>query len=97
YPREGLREAAAAALEAEIAPARRGQLRRLRSFCRWYAATPLGELERHYVDSFDFAKRSSLHLTYHVHGDRRQRGVAMLRLKQAYRDAALAAVAVDVV
>ena len=27
----------------------------------------------------------SLHLTYHVHGDRRQRGMALLRLKQALR------------
>ncbi len=40
-----------------------------------------------YVDAFDFSKQCSLHLTYHVHGDRRQRGLAMLELKQAYRAA----------
>jgi nitrate reductase delta subunit len=40
-----------------------------------------------YVDAFDFSKQCSLHLTYHVHGDRRQRGVALLRLKEAYRAA----------
>jgi nitrate reductase delta subunit len=50
-------------------------------------AQPLGELQRQYVDSFDFAKQCSLHLTYHVHGDRRQRGMAMLKLKEAYRAA----------
>jgi nitrate reductase delta subunit len=45
------------------------------------------ELERLYVEAFDFSKQCSLHLTYHVHGDRRQRGVAMLELKRAIRDA----------
>ena len=55
---------------------------------RYRSATP-GELQRAYVESFDFQKRSSLHLTYHVHGDRRQRGLALLRLKQAYGAAGL--------
>ena len=45
---------------------------------------PAGELQRLYVETFDFSKQRSLHLTYHVHGDRRQRGMAMLQLKQAY-------------
>jgi nitrate reductase delta subunit len=85
YPTEPLRAAAAEAGEIEIAPARGRQAARLREFCAWYAATPLAELERRYVDAFDFSKRCSLHLTYHVHGDRRQRGLAMLELKRAYR------------
>lgn len=87
YPSEELREAAAAAAAVEIAPARRGQATRLREFSAWYAATPIGELRRLYVDAFDFTKQCSLHLTYHVHGDRRQRGMAMLQLKDSYRAA----------
>ena len=38
---------------------------------------------------FDFARRSSLYLTYHVFGDRRQRGMALLTLKQRYAAAGL--------
>jgi len=85
YPSDELRTAAGEVGEFAIAPARKRQAERLREFCCWYAATPLSQLQRGYVDAFDFDKRSSLHLTYHVHGDRRQRGVAMLELKRAYR------------
>lgn len=85
YPREELREAALAVGGLELAPVRGRQAERLREFCAWYAATPVGELQRRYVESFDFSKQCSLHLTYHVHGDRRQRGMALLGLKQAYR------------
>lgn len=46
--------------------------------------------EREYVDSFDFAKRTTLYLSFHAYGDRRQRGMAMLHLKQAYRAEGLA-------
>ena len=87
YPSEALRDAAAAAATAELVPVRGRQAARLRECCAWYAATPLAELERLYVEAFDFTKHCSLHLTYHVQGDRRQRGVAMLRLKEAYRAA----------
>jgi nitrate reductase delta subunit len=89
YPSAPLRQAAEAAESIEIAPASRSRERTLREFCRWYAATPLSELEARYVEVFDFTKHASLHLTYHVHGDRRQRGMAMLELKQAYRAAGL--------
>jgi nitrate reductase delta subunit len=87
YPSEELREAAAAARELEIAAAGRLQGRRLHEFCGWYAARPVGELQRLYVDSFDFSKGSSLHLTFHVHGDSRRRGMALLALKESYRAA----------
>jgi nitrate reductase delta subunit len=85
YPDDQLREAAAAAGEVEIGPGR-DRSQRLRTFCVWYASRPAGELQRLYVDAFDFTKQCSLHLTYHVHGDRRQRGVAMVQLKEAYRE-----------
>lgn len=45
--------------------------------------------QREYVATFDFAKRCTLYLSFHVYGDRRQRGVAMLGLKRAYRAAGL--------
>ena len=45
--------------------------------------------QREYVDTFDFAKRSTLYLSFHAYGDRRQRGMAMLGLKRAYRAAGL--------
>lgn len=87
YPTPARREAAALAGEVELAPARGRQAERLRELCAWYAATPLGALEREYVQAFDFSKGSSLHLTYHVHGDSRRRGMALLQLKEAYRAA----------
>ena len=60
-----------------------------RRFVEWFGARAPEELRRAYVETFDFTRRNSLYLTYHVHGDRRQRGVALLRLKQAYRAAGL--------
>jgi len=87
YPDEPLRDAAAAVADLEIGPGPERATRELRDFCAWYSTQPVGELQRRYVDAFDFAKQCSLHLTYHVHGDRRQRGMAMLKLKEAYRAA----------
>jgi nitrate reductase delta subunit len=75
------------AARAELAAA--GRDGRVRDFLDWWAAEPAGELQRNYVETFDFTRRNSLYLTYHVHGDRRQRGVALLRLKQRYAAAGL--------
>lgn len=44
-------------------------------------------IQREYVETFDFAKRATLYLSFHAYGDRRQRGMAMLHLKRAYREA----------
>jgi len=87
YPGQELRDAAVEARALDLAPSRGRQASTLRDFCAWYAERPVGELSGLYVDAFDFSKQCSLHLTYHVHGDRRQRGVAMLALKEAYRGA----------
>jgi nitrate reductase delta subunit len=51
--------------------------------------TPLGRLAVNYVESFDMRRRACLYLTYYGHGDTRQRGVALLGFKQAYRAAGL--------
>lgn len=50
---------------------------------------PLEELRREYVETFDFDRRASLHLTYHTHGDRRQRGLELVRLKRRFAEAGL--------
>jgi nitrate reductase molybdenum cofactor assembly chaperone NarJ/NarW len=46
-------------------------------------------LATRYVETFDMRRRASLHLTYYAHGDTRERGMAMLRLKKLYRAAGL--------
>ncbi|HSC04911.1 MAG TPA: nitrate reductase molybdenum cofactor assembly chaperone [Solirubrobacteraceae bacterium] len=61
----------------------------LRRFFAWFgSASPL-ELAREYVKTFDLGKRSTLYLTYYSLGDRRDRGIALLRLKRLYRAAGL--------
>ncbi len=47
----------------------------------------LGALQRAYVETFDHTRRHCLHLTYFTYGDTRRRGVALVRVKQAYRRA----------
>src|SRR5690625_7708869 len=42
------------------------------------------EVEGRYVDLFDRGRTSSLNLFEHVHGDGRQRGDAMLELRERY-------------
>jgi nitrate reductase molybdenum cofactor assembly chaperone NarJ/NarW len=81
YPTDELLEA-----RAELAAAADGPIAR---FAQWWAGEPAQDLRRTYVETFDFTRRNSLYLTYHVHGDRRQRGVALLRLKQRYAAAGL--------
>jgi nitrate reductase delta subunit len=58
--------------------------RPLLSFLDWAAATPLSVRCTEYVSTFDHRRRCCLYLTYYTHGDTRKRGMALLRLKQAY-------------
>jgi nitrate reductase molybdenum cofactor assembly chaperone NarJ/NarW len=63
------------------------------------AGAPRAALERfladwdggpsHYVETFDLRRRASLHVTYYAHGDTRERGMALLRLKKLFRAAGL--------
>src|SRR6185503_5310598 len=46
-------------------------------------------LAARYGETFDLRRRASLHLTYYAHGDTRERGMALLRLKKLYRAAGL--------
>ncbi|MBN0044443.1 nitrate reductase molybdenum cofactor assembly chaperone [Streptomyces actuosus] len=59
----------------------------LGAFTDWFAHRQPEELEGHYVETFDLRRRSSLHLTYYLHGDTRRRGMALLALNQRYRAA----------
>lgn len=61
----------------------------LARFCQWWATADPLELQQHYVETFDLDKRCGLYLTFYGEGDRRQRGVALLRLKRLYRAAGL--------
>ena len=47
--------------------------------------TGLEALQVDYVDTFDVTRKCALHLTYFLHGDTRKRGVALVQLKQLYR------------
>jgi nitrate reductase molybdenum cofactor assembly chaperone NarJ/NarW len=42
-----------------------------------------------YVATFDLRRRAALELTYYAHGDTRERGMALLRIKKLYRVAGL--------
>ncbi len=58
-------------------------------FFAWFAQTPMLELARHYVRTFDLHRRTGLYVTFYSHGDRRERGQVLLRLKKLYRAAGL--------
>ncbi|MCU0265805.1 MAG: nitrate reductase molybdenum cofactor assembly chaperone [Candidatus Nanopelagicales bacterium] len=59
----------------------------LSAFLAHLDGTPMGNVQRHYVEVFDMKRRACPFLTYWTHGDTRNRGVAILRFKQAYEEA----------
>jgi nitrate reductase delta subunit len=65
----------------EVGPARG----RLEEFLGHVATTPRGDLERHYVETFDLRRRCCLYLTWWTDGETRRRGAALARLKELYR------------
>jgi nitrate reductase delta subunit len=80
--RAGLLREAAAKLPAVVSDP-------LVAFLDHLEATPLPELAADFVATFDNQKRCCLYLTYFEHGDTRNRGVALLRFKTAYREAGM--------
>jgi nitrate reductase delta subunit len=88
YPDEALVESLPELREAAAALPR-SERRALDPVLDELGATSLAELRRAYVETFDFDRRCGLHLTYHTHGDRRQRGLELVRLKRRYADAGL--------
>lgn len=61
----------------------------LLAFLGWWARQPADALRRRYVETFDLSRRTSLDMTYYTHGDRRQRGLALLALRRRYEAAGL--------
>jgi len=61
----------------------------LERFIKWWAIEDPLDLQQHYVETFDLDKRCGLYLTFYGEGDKRQRGMALLRLKRMYRAAGL--------
>jgi len=55
------------------------------AFLTHLEVTALPELAADYVATFDHQRRCCLYLTYFQHGDTRNRGMALLRFKTAYR------------
>jgi nitrate reductase molybdenum cofactor assembly chaperone NarJ/NarW len=61
----------------------------LERFCGWWRDEEPIALAQHYVSTFDLEKRCGLYMTFYGQGDRRERGVALLRLRKLYRAAGL--------
>jgi nitrate reductase delta subunit len=61
----------------------------LERFCEWWRGEDPLALEQGYVSTFDLDKRCGLYLTFYGEGDRRDRGMALLRLRKLYRAAGL--------
>lgn len=76
-------------LRAEIAELPAGVTRdALERFMASWTDDPTA-LAARYVETFDLRRRATLELTYYAHGDTRERGMALLRLKKLYRAAGL--------
>lgn len=93
YPDEGLLFAlpglvGAIREEGVLGPTQVGQLDR---FVRDFRAMDLIEIQERYVGLFDRSRRVSLYLFEHVHGDSRDRGMAMVNLRDIYAAAGLEA------
>ena len=58
----------------------------LSNFLDYLTETPLMDVQRHYVETFDMRRKCSPYLTYWTHGDTRNRGMALLHFKEAYRE-----------
>jgi nitrate reductase delta subunit len=89
YPDERL-VAAHGEIEAAVEGLPRAEVREpLRRFAGYLARSSRLELAGAYVETFDLHRRTSLYLTYYLHGDTRKRGMALLRLKRFYAAAGL--------
>lgn len=62
----------------------------LSTFVQWLGYTDPDQVAHHYVKTFDLRKRCALYLTYYRYGDTRNRGMALIEFKTAYRTAGFA-------
>ena len=89
YPDEELLAAQGEIADALRALPRSAGTEALERFLTWWTRTDSLAVAQHYVETIDLHKRSGLYLTFYGEGDKRERGSALLRLKQLYRSAGL--------
>jgi nitrate reductase molybdenum cofactor assembly chaperone NarJ/NarW len=74
-------EELAVAIKALPASKQREAIERFWTF--WTETAPTARAQR-YVETFDFQKRGGLYLSFYLEGDKRQRGMILLRLKRLF-------------
>jgi nitrate reductase molybdenum cofactor assembly chaperone NarJ/NarW len=89
YPDEELLAASDQIAEAVTRLPRSAASLALGRFCAWWTQTDPLTIAQHYVETFDLHKRCGLYLTFYGEGERRERGMTLLRLRKLYRAAGL--------
>lgn len=89
YPTNAVLDARPALAEDVAALPRSTERAGLERFMAWFVPAPAVEAQQRYVATFDLQKRSGLYLTWFTHGDTRNRGLALVRLKRIYAAAGL--------
>ncbi len=84
YPTAELMQARPAITDAVSQLPNSPDRKRLLRFVSFYDGAAVLDLQRHYVETFDLQRGTSLYLTYYTHGETRKRGLALLRLKRLY-------------
>ncbi|NQW31697.1 MAG: nitrate reductase molybdenum cofactor assembly chaperone [Actinomycetales bacterium] len=59
----------------------------IRAFLIHVSGVPISSIQEHYVQVFDMKRRACPYLSYWTDGDTRNRGMAILKFKQAYLEA----------
>lgn len=85
YPEDEL-VAALPAIRAAVLDARVPEADRVVALIDDWSTRELIDLQTEYVELFDLGRQSSLYLSWHQYGDRRQRGLVLLKLKRAYQE-----------
>ena len=84
--KDNLQEIKAAVAESTLA---KDQKEALEIFINHMIETPMADLQKEYVATFDIGKKASLNLFERMHGDSRERGSAMINLKKLYEERGL--------
>ena len=84
--KDNLQEIKEAVAESTLA---NDQKEALEIFINHMIETPMADLQKEYVATFDIGKKASLNLFEHMHGDSRERGSAMINLKKLYEERGL--------
>ncbi len=85
YPDEYLVAALPQIREAALA-ARIPHAKKVADLVDSWAGRDLIDLQEEYVEVFDMGRSTSLYMTWHQYGDRRQRGLVLVKLKRAYQE-----------